>query len=283
MTRTLAHCGTLLLLASGCFRSSGVDAPPDSGAFDSLSIDAIVTDVNAADVSSPDSFFISDSWAPTCEAQDARSGACAGDTCNTLGPPPRVYWNGHSCEPLGCGPDGNESCEGSDCDATFATLEECQAAHIYCPSAQCRAGGGVWRFWGECDCGFACGVNGDCRACEGPSCDCGPYANFVPGEGCVPDDSCSPDPEVIPPGEKCALTGGEWGWFCTPSVCGVPSPIECDALACNCPPTMEWDDVRGCIETDACYRGAGFCNDATLCPLGTECSGGRCIPACIDG
>ena len=143
----------------------------------------------------------------------------------------------------------------------------------------------MWRFWGECDCGFQCGVNGFCNACEGPSCDCGRFANFVPGEGCVEESSCTPPPFVEPPEEICERTGGEWGRFCTPSRCGVSPAIECDAFACDCPGPREWDDVRGCIETDYCYRGAGRCDSpGVLCPLGTECGrGGFCSPVCIDG
>lgn len=295
MVRLLAQLGTLscFVVCGACFRSHGLDGDFESGLDGGLAHDGGPT-VDAT----PRPDFAPRDARPAegcdaelpggCEPQDVRPAACSSDLCNDLGPPPRVYWSGHSCESLGCvDGDASDNCAGTDCDQTYATLEECEEVHSHCPSIQCRAGGGMWRFWGEDDCGFRCGVNGSCDTCPGPSCDCGPFANFVMGAGCVMDDSCTPDPFVESPEDKCMRTGGEWGPFCEPSVCGIRSALRCAAPACDCPDTMEWEDVRGCVETDYCFRGGGVCDAAgrVLCPLGTGCGeagpyGLTCAPTC---
>lgn len=280
---SLITLGAILLLG-GCFNSGGMPGgdspdggmlpnPIDFGIRDEQAFDDGAPDLTAPDLSAPDLGADGGTEPLGCEAQDVRPSACSGPACTDDGPPPGWYWDGSKCRMLGCGQDGGreEGCVGSDCDAVFATELLCEEAYATCNPAICRATGGSWRFWGECDCGFACGVNGNCRACEGPSCDCGPGANFIPGIGCMPDPGCT---EGMPPqADLCTLTGGEWGTFCESSTCGVPSPLLCAASACNCPGPQEFDPVRGCIETERCYEGFGRCDfPGVRCPLGQSCA-----------
>ncbi|MFT5359477.1 MAG: hypothetical protein ACI9KE_006720 [Polyangiales bacterium] len=278
MTRlSLQHLTPLFLCVvfQGCFNSGRGDTPADAAVPDAIRFDSVsFPDVTFA----PDAGESLDAGFPgECTADDANAVDCPTFICDQ---PARWHWNGHSCFPVECG-----ACEGADCDSGPFEREECEAAHRTCSSTLCRESEGTWRFWGIGDCGFDCGLpsGDDCAA--GPTCDCGAFATFVEGRGCVEMESCIGPPIFISPEEYCEMSGGEWGGFCAHSHCGQRSPLACAQPACDCPWPQVFDEGRGCVDGEACFRGDGGCNERSICGQGMACIDGACeFTACpLDG
>ena len=278
---TLAHFLPLLLIA--CGTSHGMDPSPDSGP----SIDGgPLVDAHVSDSAMPydgapidaspvyDAMWAPDSGVHTCRADEVSAEPCPDTFCDA---PDLWYWNGHECFPVSCG-----ACVGEGCDHRgFSDEESCLSSRSFCPALECESTGGTWRFWGVDDCRFQCGVPDPAADCfmGAPTCDCGAYQTFQEGLGCVEDGECRTDLLPMPPPEiMCETTGGEWGSFCAPARCGVPSLAECLADACNCPWPQLFEPERGCYEAEVCFRGEGGCDERSICPAGTACQASVCEP-----
>lgn len=144
-----------------------------------------------------------------CCAKVLRSECLPHDATFTGGcePAPRYHWNGVFCEPrTGC------ECTGEDCDAGFASGEDCESAHVGC--------GGVFR-----SCG---GLGGVVRCAEDE------YCAYQPGQICGALDApaiCLPRPtacdQVYAP--VCSCDGQTYGNACEAAAAGkgIQSFGEC--------------------------------------------------------
>lgn len=215
-----------------------------------------------------------------CDAQDARAEVCPDILCDGPG---TWHWRGDACFWIDCG-----ACQGEDCDESWGSESECEAAHATCEATLCADTGGRWLWWvEECE-HHVCAVAPPATCLVGrPVCDCGLFERFEPGVGCVPDDTC-PIPEPVTREELCTGTGGTWGPYCCDAVCGVRCDLECAALACDCGPGRVMDEARGCIDGARCHERllGESCDHASRCESGTiccdACGGAGCsgMPVC---
>ncbi|MEL6177823.1 MAG: hypothetical protein AAFS10_02670 [Myxococcota bacterium] len=158
-----------------------------------------------------------------------------------------------------CGPDAN-FVEGQGC----VRDERCDSLEPTPEEMLCESTGGSWDT--GCD-GFFCGITSDCLVAI-PGCNCGPDANFVEGQGCVRDERCDfPEPEPAFADMLCESGGGRWDeGSCGDYVCGVfPACLAVDP-GCDCGPTANFVDGRGCVRDPQCSV-----DETTLCSM----TGGR--------
>ncbi|MBI5499623.1 MAG: hypothetical protein HY907_05240 [Deltaproteobacteria bacterium] len=181
-------------------------------------------------------------YGEVCGPQEAAGRVCDGGGCAIVFGP---FWDGRECfTTAGC------ECAGADCDAAWASLDECVAAHAGCDGALCLADGGQWFPASAGFCGFSCGVPNP-TICFTPydSCDCGPGATFLPGSGClVGAETC--DPAML-----CGASGGTWhpmtDCFCG-FTCGSPGACGACLDSCDCGPHANFQEGRGCVPDPAC-------------------------------
>lgn len=133
---------------------------------------------------------------------------------------------------------------------------------------------------------------GDRRA---PGCDCGTGQRFDDALGCVPDATCGATDDAL-----CTASGGAWTEsLCCSTSCGRPCPAACDAPACACGPTEEFEPGRGCVVSASCTErlvgescdvddlaGPLHCAPGLVCCnrcSGVGCRGPVCVAPCCGG
>ncbi len=196
-----------------------------------------------------------------------------------------AFWDGIGCyEVWGC------SCDGDDCDAAFASVQECEIVQSVCDSTLCRDTGGFWIPEDLCGpCGhMECGLPNPEPCCEA-GCDCGAGRSFFAGRGCDEDPSCSRE-------SLCIATSGTWYpeepcGPCGDYHCGTPSMLPCCDAGCDCGASRNFVEGRGCVLDDECTFDAGdLCTrtggtwypDAPCGPCGHYICGEPSGDACCD-
>lgn len=136
----------------------------------------------------------------------------------------------------------------------------------------CRATGGNLIDTCNSICGAPTGGSSD-AGCA-PGCYCGPYMTWDEALGCAP--SCGASVET-----QCVASGGTITTGCSDYHCGVLGvPREpCDETSpmCDCGPTRNFVDGRGCVDDVTCGLGLGVSCNPQLAPPCTD--GLRC---CYD-
>lgn len=233
-------------------------------------IDATPADANGEDAGPLDDAGVD----PRCAPQDARGeGACEA----IVG----IFWDGFECSyHSGC------RCVGEDCDAGYADIESCMAAHEGCRGpTPCVSDDGCARGAQWC-------IDGRCAPCDnsGLACFllCADGTAFYERNGCTPCDcqpinDCESDDDCVAPASRCYA-----GRFCWPG-CAPGDPKCCQGNTCDVPgcegPSPVGCRVSGCPAGESCALESGcepsscFC-DATTGGWGCtdDCGGGECRP-----
>lgn len=255
-----ADTGPVLDMGSPIDAAPGDDlgTAPDSG--------PVADDGGAAD-GAPDA-----GGDPRCARQDAAGeGACEA----IVG----IFWDGRECRfHSGC------RCVGTDCDASFPSIEACMAAYAGCPGpTACTADG-------DCARGAEWCIDGSCQPCDNSGLVCFILCpegwSTYQRNGCSPCE-CQPVNECVS-NDDCAAPESQCyaGRFCWPG-CEEGDPKCCQGNTCDAPgcrgPSPVGCRISGCPVGQTCAMGEGcepsgcFCGgDSGSWGCTRDCGGGVC-------